>query len=122
MLILGQTGVFNWGPLKIWPERGLICFEDARDNSYKTMSIRQALEHVQGLSDLARKSQDAQEYYDDVVELQKAVQRIVEIIRMGQIQGSPDDKTAVADHKRRRKTVVRITDTIKSSKSLDMPL
>lgn len=117
--ILGQHKVVRHGPLRLWPERGLVHMEDARDNSYETLSVKDALLRVKGISDMVKNSlarertKNGAFYSDEIRKYQQFVDDMVQVCKIAQEQGSPDDPTAKADLKRRRPTTVSVPKNVK---------
>lgn len=104
--LFGQGKVVNYEQLKVWAERGLICIEDARDNSFVQLSVKDALLRIRAINDtlqqakkigMKERTRDAQ---------QKFVERMLPIIKQAQEQGMPTDASAVRDLNRRRKKQV----------------
>jgi len=99
--------VCHWGALRIWPERGLVHIEDTRDHSYTSVSVRTMLERLQGMSDMLRNSRQAMRdagvmdfhHYDQHL---RQLEQLVEVCRVAQQQGTPDDPQARQEHLRRR--------------------
>jgi hypothetical protein len=108
----GQTNVIIHGPLRVWPENGLICIEDSRDNSYKTESVKDCLEKIQGLSDMVKGSLDRKRtresafYADELALTQRLIEKYVDICKIARDQGEPSNKDTASHHRRKRKTVV----------------
>lgn len=91
--------------VRFWAERGLIHVEDSLDNSYQSLSVRQFLERVAALSDLLRNSRSSDATGPDAAyrsELLAVIEQAVQIARQAQLQGMPDDPSAVRDLLRRR--------------------
>ncbi len=108
-LLLGGHGVatlvtYSGRVLRVWAERGLIHMEDSRDNSYKVMAVRQALEHLNGINTMVGNSirTGHVRYADELALHQKFIQDCTDVIKKAQEQGSPDDPSAVRDVNRRR--------------------
>lgn len=98
--------VCEFGPLRIWAERGLIHIEDARDNSYKAEAVRTALRRVKGVQDMLANSKaeltgngsmTVQEYERQ----QRMIEKMVDVCAKAQVQGMPSDQSAVRDLVRR---------------------
>ncbi len=96
----GDPGVVRFGPrnnpkcLRYWAERGLIHCEDARDNSYETLTVREFLLRLQGINDMIGNSKAtlAAEKFAHVDELdrqQRFVEEAAVLVRRAQIQGLP---------------------------------
>lgn len=105
-VLLGGHNVVRYKNLRFWPERGLIHVEDSRNNSYKSMSIREALFRVQALNDMVKASTQETDYYDEITAQQSFIEDILRIVKVAQEQGSPDDPSAVRDLARRRPTSI----------------
>lgn len=93
-LFIGQHKVAILDNLRFWAERGLVHCEDARDNSYKTMSVRQALEHANAISDMVGNSSNQYEYADRRAYLVRFLEQIREVCQQAREQGMPTDPTA----------------------------
>src|SRR5271166_5592624 len=93
------------GPLRFWAERGLIHVEDARDNSYDSMSVRSALDRIRAINDMLgnRREKHSEDQYDQTkrAELMAFVEKMVDIIRKAREQGTPDDPAACREYVRR---------------------
>lgn len=107
--------VVRFGHLRMWAERGLIHIEDAKDNSYKVVSVRTMLHRMRGIQDMLKnaKPQDRQAHSHDQLDRkwlednQNMLDAMVEVVRKAQIQGMPTDASARRDLVRRRpKSVV----------------
>lgn len=114
-----------YGPLRIWAERGLIHIEDARDNSFETISVNDCLLRINGLSEMignsrrggGPKSKDSfTKYMDEIEDLQRAIDQLVDTCRKAREQGMPDDPTAQGALKRARPVSVSMP------KEYNMPL
>ncbi len=102
-----------FGNLRMWAERGLIHLEDARDNSYEAIAVRQALHRVKGIHDMLFNSKTqltgnggmtAQEYERQM----RMVEKMVEVCQQAQVQGMPSDQSAVRDLVRRLPVTVTV--------------
>lgn len=107
--------VVRFGHLRMWAERGLIHVEDAKDNSYKVVSVRTMLHRMRGIQDMLKnaKPHDRQVNSHDQLDRkwlednQNMLDAMVEVVRKAQIQGMPTDASARRDLVRRRpKSVV----------------
>lgn len=90
--------------VRYWAERGLIRVEDSLDNSYHVLSVRQFLRHVNALSELlgnttAKKDSGADAQLRS--EMQRNIDRAVEIAKKAQVQGMPSDASACRALRRR---------------------
>lgn len=101
--------------IRMWAERGLIHIEDARDNSYKVVGVREMLYRMKAVQDMLRNSSATarQKHSHDKFDKtrmdkdQKMLDAMVEVVRRAQTQGMPHDASARRDLARRRpKTVV----------------
>ena len=108
--LLGRSGVAVLGSLRCWAERGLVHCEDARDNSYKSISVREALRRMKALNDMLGKSQADRKGFlssAQVESLQTFVEDMIEVCRKAREQGEPTDQRARLDLLRRQpKTVI----------------
>ena len=88
---------------KWWAERGLIHWEKL-DGSYGTVSVKETLERLKGLNELVGDRRFGKGFNtgSEVRATRNYVDRMVEICKQAQIQGTPDDPTAVRDLRRRR--------------------
>ncbi len=109
LFIGGQHGVatlvtYSGRVLRLWAERGMVHMEDSRDNSYKVLTVRNALFHLAGINDMIGASiADSQLGYADELALhQRFIKDCEEVMKKAQVQGMPSDPTAVRDVNRRR--------------------
>lgn len=103
--ILNNKNVVRLGPLRFWADRGLVHCEDARDNSYETLSTKEILERIQGINDMignTKRKADGLMHADEVREHQNFIDDMVRLCRRAKDQGSPDNPDAVKEAKRRR--------------------
>jgi hypothetical protein len=107
--ILGKD-VAKYLNLRIWAERGLIHIEDARDNSYETISVRTALHRANAISEFLGNTRASRRGVMDghkASQLQDLVDDLIAVIAKAKEQGQPTDPCATADRLRRLpKTVV----------------
>ena len=108
--IIGNNGVVKHGNLRIWAERGMVRVEDARDNSYKTVSLRDFLLRIQALNDIIGKSSDNGVYADERHKLQSMVEQYVEVARRAREQGEPENPDAVKARQRSRTQQASVPD------------
>jgi hypothetical protein len=111
MLFLGQShNVVQHGPLRVWPENGLIRIEDARNNSYKTVPVREFLERVQAIVEMLGNSTDRgiERYFATREYYQRLVEKYIDICRIAREQGTPDDPTARRAAKLARRVSVAV--------------
>lgn len=116
--ILGQNhGVVIYGPLRIWAERGLIRIEDARDNSYETLDVRECLLRLNGLNEMIGRSKRGghgsrtnsfTKYADEIQNVQEMIDQVTDLCWKAREQGMPTDPSAIRDLNRRKPTSVSI--------------
>jgi hypothetical protein len=91
--------------VRYWAERGLIRVEDSLDNSYEVLSVRKFLQHAAALSKMVGNSSSNKDSGADATmrtEMQRIIDRSVELARKAQIQGMPDDPSANRARRRGR--------------------
>lgn len=99
-LIGGKHGVVFFGPrsnpkcLRYWAERGLIHCEDARDNSFETLSVRDFLQRVNANSDMVRNSitelaTTGYAHYDELERIQRFIEEAAALAEKAREQGMP---------------------------------
>lgn len=107
MYLLGGHNVCQFGPLRIWAERGLIHVEDSRDASYSTVSVHTALERMGALSDMIQNSREKMRRtgfmptaeHDRIVRM---LEEMIDVVRLARHQGTPDNPQARRELVRRR--------------------
>lgn len=90
---------------RYWAERGLIRCEDSLDNSYVVLSVREFLRHANALSEILGNSRANRDTGPDSnlrSEMQRIIDKSVELAKRAQIQGMPSDATACRDLRRRQ--------------------
>lgn len=98
--------------LRFWAERGLVHCEDARDNSYKSYSVRETLLRMKALSDMLGKSSQRDMHSEDQfdqarrAEIQTMLDGLLIVCNKAKEQGMPSDASARRDQVRRRPTTV----------------
>lgn len=98
--VLVMRGVTKEGvkrTLRFWALRGLIRCEDSLDNSYEIISVRTFLHRVKALNDMLAKSSPEDDMGPDTelrLDMQRNVEKALEIANQAQIQGMPSDPTA----------------------------
>jgi hypothetical protein len=107
MDVLGGHLVYQFGPLRMWPERGLIHIEDERDNSYEVVSVRTALLRMEALSGMISNSREAMRRKKsmDPAEhdrIQRMLEAMIDVTSVAKEQGMPEDASARRDLVRRR--------------------
>lgn len=107
MYILGD-GVARYGTLRVWAERGLVHWEDGKDNSYDSMPVRQALHRIRALNDMIGNSSTADKalYADQVTVLQRFIEDVLAVCRRARDQGMPHEPDARREALRRLPTTV----------------
>lgn len=110
---IDEDDVVQFGPLRFWAERGLIHYEDSRDNSYESLSVRSALHRARALSDMLLNSSKREMHTEDQFDRAnrerhtRFLERVAMICAKAQIQGMPSDPVARRDLVNRRpKSVV----------------
>jgi hypothetical protein len=112
MHILGETGVYQYGPLRMWAERGQIHIEDATDNSYRIVTVQSIGHRLQAHSDMLKNSREqlkrnGQMLGDEYNRQLRMIEGMIDVCHKAQEQGMPTDESAVRDINRRLpKTVV----------------
>lgn len=104
-LLKSQKNVAIIGQCRFWAERGLIHVEDGRDNTYKIMSVYQALQHLNGISDMLTKTLKerlGEEYANQIGHEQKFIELMLDILQRAREQGQPFDPSARRDLNIRR--------------------
>ena len=76
-----------------WAERGLIRCLAGKTGEFTTMTVKTALEHLDGLNQIVRNSRHKQGYYrrDEIDEIQQFTGEMLEVIREAKRQGDPMD-------------------------------
>lgn len=99
--------------LRMWAERGLVHIEDARDNSYSAISVREMLLRMNAISDMLGNSSDRDKHSESQfdkawrAENQAMLEGMVKVVEKAKVQGMPSDASARRDLVRRRpKTLV----------------
>lgn len=95
-----------WGKgsiVRYWAERGLVHWEDSKDNSYGSMPWQEAAKRVLALSQMVHNTRKEGLFGDEINRMQKFVSDMEPIIRKAKFQGGPlDDTHQVAEDRRRR--------------------
>jgi hypothetical protein len=121
-LIGGQHNVVYFGPRgnpkcqRWWADRGIIHVEDARDNSYNTLGVREFLHRLKAINDMVGNSKAtlANEnfaHHDEIGRQQKFIEEAVELVNRAKEQGEPGNKDVVKDAKSRRPVTVVMPDS-----------
>ena len=99
--ILGSThSVADYYHLRVWAEDGLVKIEDARDNGYEVLQVREFLKRLKAINDMkgAIDGTESAELKAAICEERTAIDRFVEraipVARKAQEQGMPSDKSA----------------------------
>jgi len=108
------------GRVRFWAERGLIHWEDAKDNSYGTQTVASFLHKINAFSEMMgnslRKSKDREWLGDD--NLAQQIRNFIDdgaaIAKQAQVQGMPSDPSAVRDLARRRPASVVMPSSLAS--------
>ena len=107
--VVKMQPLWGKGPtLRLWAERGLICWEDERtDGGYGTMTVREACQRVLALSEMAVNSSEDPKWQHERRQIQDFVCRMENVIRQAREQGEPfDNKTTMMSEARRRRKMV----------------
>lgn len=112
--MLGNRDVVHFGPRKFpkrykyWAERGLIHLEDAEDNSYVTLSVREFLLRLKGINDMIAKVSRGEKTLDpqELQRHQNFIEQALALVEKAKEQGMPTDPSARRDRARRRPTSV----------------
>jgi hypothetical protein len=112
VLIGDQHGVVFFGPtanpkaVRWWAERGQLHWEDSRDNGYGTVSIKDFLLRLQGISDMTsngkRKANEGFLHVEELVRHQRFIEEALQLVRKAKDQGDPDDPRTRKEMKQRR--------------------
>lgn len=112
VLFGNQHGVVFFGPsanpkaVRWWAERGQLHWEDSRDNSYGTVSIRDFLLRLQGINDMLsngnRKVNEGFLLADEILRHQKFIEEALDLVRKAKEQGDPDDPRTRSEMRQRR--------------------
>jgi len=102
--------VAMYGNLRAWAENGLVRIEDARDNSYEVITVKEAKARIKAQADIL-----SSDYYDSdgKSKLTSFIDQMLTVIMKAKEQGMPSDPGASKDLKRRRaKSVVVPSDIL----------
>ena len=106
----GQHGVVKFGTLRLWADRGIVHIEDSKDNVYTTISVKEALNRMQAISDMVTNTLemkgDITRFFKALESNQEFLDQMVKVCRKAQIQGMPTDPQARKELARRRPTTV----------------
>lgn len=105
--------VANFRKHRWWAERGLIHWEHRDTGNYGTLSVRMCLIRLRALNDMVENSvKDSHEtgqklmYQNEIEDHQRFIDEMIDLCQRAREQGTPFDKSAARDLKRRRRTVV----------------
>ncbi len=106
---------YKFRSLLFWAQGGLICIEDARDNSFKAETVRDFLLRANAINgEIPRMG-----YTDERLEHQKFVEDAICSCRQAKQQGQPDDPKAMADMlKMRRRSVLYASGPVSQHKKV----
>jgi hypothetical protein len=89
--------------VRYWAERGLVHWEDSKDNSYGSMPWQDAAHRVLALSEMIHNSRKKGLYGDEIRKTQKFIEEMEPVIRQARRQGGPlDNMHEVATERRAR--------------------
>jgi hypothetical protein len=129
-LVIGNmSGVVFFGPrdqpkaVRWWAERGQLHWEDSRTNAYDTVSVREFLLRLQGISDMLsngrKKENQGFMHADEVERHMRFIEEALELVRKAKEQGIPEDPT-VRRHKAMDLPVsVMMPSALNGGKSID---
>ncbi len=114
-----------WGkgaPLYFWAEQGLVWCEDTRDDCpperrFCHMSARDALQRVQGVSEMILKSSEDRRWGEERRICQQFICEMEKVCRQAQEQGNPMENVDYYAEKRRRRPKTAIVPQI-----IDVPV
>jgi|JI10StandDraft_1071094.scaffolds.fasta_scaffold23427_5 hypothetical protein len=99
--LLGQHKCVYFGPsdnvkaVRWWAERGQIHYEDSRNNSYSTMSVKTFLERLKAISDMLGNGKKVENKdfmrSDEIERHMRFVEEGVQLARQAREQGMPQD-------------------------------
>jgi hypothetical protein len=96
MYIGGEHKVARLNQLRVWAERGLIHWEDGKDNSYASISIKDALLRIQALNEMLGNrvdDKDIPRFRELREKIQVFIEKMQDVIAQAREQGAPDDPT-----------------------------
>lgn len=102
--IAGNHNVVFFGPRdnpkddRYWAERGLICHENATENSYKTITVKDFKERVRAISDMVFNSREDTKagmmHPDEITRHERFVAQAADLIKQAVAQGEPSNPEA----------------------------
>ena len=114
VLIGNQHGVVFFGPrskpkaVRWWAERGQLHWEDSRDNSYDSVSVKEFLLRLQGINDMIsngkKKENEGFLHADELERHMKFIEEAIELVKKAKEQGIPEDPR-VRKHKAQNRPV-----------------
>lgn len=105
--VVKQWPMYDKGPeLYWWAENGRVCWEDARNNEYSTMTIEVCKERVLNLSAMITRSSENKDYPYERQLMQQFVCDMEGVLRQAIEQGDPYADDTARVNKRRRPTSI----------------
>lgn len=103
-----DPNVVFWRNCHWWAENGRIHWEDIRDGSYSSISVRECLSRIRALQDMitnTRTSADPDDVFHsaEIADHQRYIAKMSELCRRARAQGDPDDPEV----RRRRRHEIR---------------
>jgi len=104
MLLGLSAGVVFFGTrvnpeaVRWWAERGQLHWEDSRTNGYGTVSVREFLQRLRGISDMISNGRRVDNvgfmHVDEINRHMKFIEEALELVRKAKEQGMPQDPQA----------------------------
>lgn len=117
VLLGNQHGVVFFGPrsapnaVRWWAERGQLHWEDSRNNSYGTVSVREFLFRLKAINDMIsngnRKDNENMMHVDEIERHQRFIEESLELVRKAKEQGVPEDPQ-VRKHKAMERPITMV--------------
>ncbi len=115
--IIGDSGVVYFGPrdqpqsVRWWAERGILHWEDARDNGYGSVGIKEFLYRLQAINDMIangkRKENEGFMHVDEIGRHQRFIEEALGLVQRAKEQGDPGDPD-VRKHKAQNRPVTMV--------------
>lgn len=110
-----RSTVAKIGALAVWAHNGIVCMSkelpDGKED-FTQMSVAQAVDRCTAIDDELKNLRKNYPKSDNIPLYEKFLQAMNEVVLRAREQGAPEDKSAVRDRIRRRKTQVPVTGTI----------
>ena len=125
-ILLGNHDVVYFGPrsnpkaVRWWADRGLLHWEDSRDNSYGPVGLREFLLRLKGINDMIangnRKDNEGFMHVDEIERHQRFIEDALRLAAKAKEQGDPGD-VRVRKQKAQERPRTVVVPTSLSSKS-----